>query len=129
MNRKFLIAAAASGILCVGFGAFGAHGLKLLLPPEQLSVFETGVRYQFYHTIALLAVSVLLLKNENNLLKWAGYAFITGIIFFSGSLYLLATRSLFGAEMTWLGPITPVGGLFFILGWLMILLYALKNKS
>lgn len=129
MSRKFLIAASISGILSVGLGAFGAHRLKLLLPPEQLSVFETGVRYQLYHTMALLVVSVLLLKNENNWLKRAGYAFITGIIFFSGSLYLLATRSLFGAEMTWLGPITPVGGLFFIIGWLMILLYALKNKS
>ncbi|MFI5219366.1 MAG: DUF423 domain-containing protein [Bacteroidia bacterium] len=129
MPRKFLIVAAISGFICVALGAFGAHTLKRLIIPEQLAAFETGVRYQFYHTIVLIVVSVLIsTKGDNIFLKRAGYFFITGIIFFSGSLYFLSTQNILHANMNWLGPFTPIGGLFFIIGWLMIVIYAVKNK-
>lgn len=129
MHRKFLIIGAISGFICVALGAFGAHTLKKLIAADQLSAFETGVRYQFYHTIVLLVVSVLLfVKGDNIFLKRAGYFFITGIIFFSGSLYFLSTQVILNANMSWLGPVTPLGGLFFMTGWLMILIYAVKNK-
>lgn len=130
MKRKFLIVSSASGLLCVVLGAFGAHGLKALIAAEQLAAYETAVRYQFFHTFALMAVSLLLTKEvpPDAGLKRAGYAFIIGIILFCGSLYLLSTRSLIGIEMRWLGPVTPIGGGFFIIGWLMLFIYALKNK-
>jgi uncharacterized membrane protein YgdD (TMEM256/DUF423 family) len=127
MQKKLLIIASLSGFMCVLLGAFGAHKLKELLPPDQLSVFETAGRYQFLHTFALLAVAILISNNENKFLKRSAYAFITGIILFSGSLYLLSTRSLLGAEMMWLGPVTPLGGLFFMIGWLMLFLFAVKK--
>ena len=129
MQKKILVISSLSGFLCVVLGAFGAHKLKELLPPDQLSVFETAVRYQFYHTFALIAVAILIADDENKFLKRAAYAFITGIILFSGSLYLLSTRSLMGLEMNWLGPVTPLGGLFFIIGWLMLFLFAVKKNN
>ena len=129
MQKKLLIFASLSGFLCVLLGAFGAHKLKELLPPDQLSVFETAVRYQFYHTFALIAVAILISNNENIFLKRAAYSFITGIILFSGSLYLLSTRSLLGAEMHWLGPVTPLGGLFFMMGWIFLLIFAIKKSN
>ena len=130
MHRKFLIFSAISGFICVMLGAFGAHTLKKHISPELLSAFETGVRYQFYHTIALLVISVLiLLKGENSFLKRSGYFFLAGIILFSGSLYFLSVRNLTGFELTWLGPITPLGGLCFLLGWLVLLMYAIKIKT
>ena len=129
MQKKILVISSISGLLCVVLGAFGAHKLKELLPPDQLAVFETAVRYQFLHTFALIAVAILIYDHENKFLKRAAYAFITGIILFSGSLYLLSTRSLIGAEMNWLGPITPLGGLFFMIGWLMLLLFAVKKNN
>jgi uncharacterized membrane protein YgdD (TMEM256/DUF423 family) len=129
MQKKLLIIASLSGFMCVLLGAFGAHKLKELLPPDQLSVFETAVRYQFLHTFALLAVAILISNNQNIFLKRSAYAFITGIILFSGSLYLLSTRSLLGVEMMWLGPVTPLGGLFFMIGWLMLFLFAVKKTN
>jgi uncharacterized membrane protein YgdD (TMEM256/DUF423 family) len=129
MQKKILVISSISGFLCVLMGAFGAHKLKAVLPADQLTVFETAVRYQFLHTFALLAVAILLSNGENKFLKKAAYAFITGIILFSGSLYLLSIRSLLGAEMRWLGPVTPLGGLFFMTGWLMLFLFALKKNN
>ncbi|MEP7169796.1 MAG: DUF423 domain-containing protein [Bacteroidota bacterium] len=129
MQKKILIVSSLSGFLCVMLGAFGAHQLKALLPADQLSVFETAVRYQFYHTFALLAVAILISNGQNILLKRAAYSFIIGIILFSGSLYLLSIRSLLGAEMKWLGPVTPIGGLFFMIGWLLLFLFAFKKNN
>jgi len=129
MQKKILIISSLSGFLCVLLGAFGAHKLKELLQPEQLSVFETAVRYQFYHTFALLAVAILLTNGNDLFLKRAAYSFFTGIILFSGSLYLLSIRNLIGADMKWLGPITPLGGLFFMMGWLMLFLFAIKKNN
>jgi len=128
MFRKFLIIASLSGFICVALGAFGAHSLKLALEPYQLTAFETGMRYQFYHTLALLAVAMLIsVKGENVLLKYSGYFFTAGIIFFSGSLYFLSTQEILKANLMWLGPITPLGGLCFMIGWLLMVVYAVKS--
>lgn len=112
-----LLAAAA-----VMLGAFGAHGLKAKLTPDQLQVFETGVKYQFYHALGLFLLGLLLPQHSSNpLLVYAGYAFMVGILLFSGSLYLLANKTLLGIEgWRWLGPVTPLGGLSFIVGWLLL---------
>ncbi len=109
--------------IAVGLGAFGAHGLKALLKAPQLQTFEIGVRYQFYHAFALLFTGLLVNKYPSKLMNLAGFLFVLGIICFSGSLYLLATHSIIGLNnYQWLGPITPIGGTFFIIGWLFLLL-------
>ena len=109
------------GALAVVLGAFGAHGLKNILPIDKLATFKTGVTYHFYHTISLLFVAIVVKMNPTKWFRWASLCFIIGIILFSGSLYLLATRDVIGlSTYKWLGPITPIGGVFFILGWLAL---------
>lgn len=113
MAQIFLLTASISGALAVCLGAFAAHGLKARLSTELLSAFRTGVDYQFYHTFALLAVALLIKHiGPSALLTAAGWLFLLGILLFSGSLYAMA---LGGPK--WLGPITPLGGLCFIAGW------------
>lgn len=119
--KKTLIIAAISGMLAVMLGAFGAHGLKKIISPEMLEVYKTGVQYQFYHTIALLAVGILMSFNQSKALKWSANLFMTGIILFSGSLYVLAI-----SEITVLGAITPLGGIAFIGGWVLLAIHAIK---
>ena len=122
-QRNTLIIAGISGACCVALGAMGAHALKERIPPENLQTFETAVRYQFYHTIALILVSILAEKIESKFLNYCSALFIAGIILFSFSLYFLALRPLMGIgneEMRWIGAITPFGGLSFILAWLML---------
>lgn len=115
-NRTTLAVAFAFGFLAVAIGAFGAHGLKPHMSEYQQSIFETASRYHFYHSIALLALAWLPAKNT---VKYITLFFIIGIILFSGSLYLLATKDLLNiAHWKFLGPITPIGGLFFLAGWL-----------
>ena len=110
--------AALLGALTVAIGAFGAHGLKPKLDAYQLSIFEKGVQYQFYHTLALLAVGLLLQQQPENVwLQRSGWAFIAGIVCFSGSLYLLACRDLLPFSVSWAGPITPRRGVGCIVGW------------
>ena len=108
------------GALAVVIGAFGAHMLSDKIPPEQLANFKTGVLYHFVHTLAALAICMAPPKYHSRLVKLSVIFFLVGILFFSGSLYLLATRSLTGLSATWLGPLTPLGGLFFIAGWIGI---------
>ena len=108
----FLLIAALSGLIAVALGAFGAHGLKGYLAPYLMDVYQTGVQYQFYHTLALLVVAVLALRAPVRALSVAGWCFTLGIVLFSGSLYLLA---LSGTH--WLGAVTPIGGLAFLVGW------------
>jgi len=112
--------------IAVVLGAFGAHALKALLPLDRLQIFETGVRYQFMHALALIILSLSMAnakKQEHTTIatKWmkrAATAFTIGIILFSGSLYLLSTNSILPISIgNWMGPITPIGGLFFISGW------------
>lgn len=125
MAKHFLLLAGLSGLLAVILGAFGAHGLKGKVTPELLSAFQTGVQYQFYHALALLAVALLLLRlPELPLLHWAGWMFVAGILLFSGSLYALT----FGGPR-WLGPVTPLGGLCFMAGWVLLLLSAWRMPS
>ena len=130
MQKTILFSASVFGALAVIIGAFGAHALKEKLGPDQLQVFETGVKYQFYHALALLMVGILFGKIENSNLNYAGIFFILGIVFFSGSLYLLSTLSITGLDgiKKILGPITPLGGLFFILGWISLCVGVLKSK-
>jgi len=115
--------ACASGALAVILGAFGAHALKSKLSPEALASFETGVRYQFIHVLAIFVAVWLHDRTSMNTPLIAGWLFAAGIALFSGSIYLLATRSLLGIDSwRWLGPITPLGGLCFIAGWVVLLI-------
>lgn len=123
MHKKFIAIAALLGALSVGLGAFGAHGLKKILDANQLATFETAVRYQFYHTLALLAVGILFQQYANNRVLWAGRFFLIGILVFSGSLYLLCLLP----QFSWLGAITPIGGASFIVGWLCLLAGVMKK--
>lgn len=132
MHKGFLKTAAIFGALSVILGAFAAHSLKKELSSDELSMFETGVRYQFYHVFALLAVGILYKEFPAKLLRWAGSLFIAGIILFSGSLYFLAIfldrvePNMFSIH--WMFFITPLGGLCFISGWLILLLSLLKKN-
>jgi uncharacterized membrane protein YgdD (TMEM256/DUF423 family) len=120
MHKGFLKTAAITGALSVILGAFAAHGLKQILPADMLQVFETAVRYQFYHVFALLAVSILYKEYPGKLMKWAGALFISGMILFCGSLYLLCFVKYQELPLNWIGAITPLGGASFIGGWLLV---------
>ena len=124
MRKGLLILASLSGLLAVGLGAFGAHGLKKVASPELVDIFNLGVQYQFYHTFALIAVALAGCWIKSKALNWAAYFFIAGIFFFSGSLYAYA---LLGAK--WTGPITPIGGFCFMIGWLLIAIAAVRNTE
>ena len=133
MQTKSYLIVGISGAMAVGLGALGAHALKAqletgLISLNELNAFDTASKYQLFHTLAMLAVLLVKDGAENKRLQWAFQLFLLGIIFFSGSLYLLSTRHLLGAE--WLrvmGPITPLGGLFFMAGWLMLGFSMFKN--
>ncbi len=116
MQKHFLLVAAILGFLGVAFGAFGAHALRNRLSPEMLSVFEIGVRYQMYHALGLIAVAWATTRWPEANLNAAGWAFIVGIVVFSGSLYLLSAT-----DIRWLGAITPIGGLAFLTGWAILI--------
>lgn len=111
-KNHFLLIGSLSGMLAVILGAFGAHGLEQLVDAKMLQRFHTGVEYQFYHALALLVISVLYKNIRNKYIVFAGYAFLLGMILFSGSLYLYVLTGIKGIAM-----ITPIGGLSFIIGW------------
>ncbi|WP_126249091.1 DUF423 domain-containing protein [Chitinophaga rhizosphaerae] len=128
MHKSFLVWAAALGALSVVLGAFGAHKLKELVPPETVSTFQTGVTYQFYHVFALLAVGILYAHAPSPQLVWAGRLFLGGILLFSGSLYVLTMlKATETVGLRGIGAITPVGGLLFIAGWICLLVGVLKK--
>lgn len=128
MHKTFLIWAALLGALAVILGAFGAHKLKELVPPETVGTFQTGVTYQFYHVFALLAVGILYAHVPGPQLVWAGRLFLIGILLFSGSLYVLTLlKATETVGLRGIGAITPIGGLAFIGGWVMLLLGILKK--
>ena len=119
MDRTFLLVGALAGFTGVTLGAFGAHALRGRLSPEMLVVFETGVRYQMYHAVAIIATGLIAARMGGRLVVAAGWLFTTGIVLFSGSLYLLAFTG-----VTILGAITPLGGVAFLLGWACLALAA-----
>jgi uncharacterized membrane protein YgdD (TMEM256/DUF423 family) len=128
VQKVFLIYAALGGLTAVTLGAFGAHGLKPLLTPDQLSMWEKGVQYQIYHALAIFMCYLYLRKDTSALIKNAAICFGLGIICFSGSLYLLSTRELTGIPTIIIGPVTPIGGFLFITGWGLILVQAFKSN-
>jgi len=128
MYKPALIAGALFAALAVIFGAFGAHALKAILPTDQLMVFETGVRYQFYHSFALLITGILYASFPFKPVRLASSFFITGIVLFSGSLYAMTLLSTSGTSLGPIGIVTPIGGLFFIAGWILLFLGIIKKK-
>jgi uncharacterized membrane protein YgdD (TMEM256/DUF423 family) len=128
MHIKFLQTAAFLGALSVILGAFGAHGLKKLIDDHTLNIYETAVRYQFYHVFALALVGILYKEYSGKLLYFAGIFFIIGIGLFSGSLYILTYKVAANSDgFNWVGPVTPIGGMFFIIGWICLAL-GLRKK-
>ena len=127
MDKKILLTAAILGITAIILGAFGAHALKKVLTETQLQSFEIGVRYQMYHAFFLLFIGIFTFLNEKErlIIFWLT---LTGVLFFSGSIYLLATNGITNLKTKWLGPITPIGGLLLILSW-GYLFYAILTKK
>ena len=129
MRKTFLRIGSLFALVAVALGAFGAHTLKEVIAPEQLQSFEIGVRYQFLHAISLFALGTLFYYRKTKLMVVAGYLFIAGMIFFSGSLYLLALQEIFNFSSAILGPITPIGGLCFIVGWGLLFISTYQDNE
>jgi uncharacterized membrane protein YgdD (TMEM256/DUF423 family) len=133
-NLRQLAVTGILGAVAVALGALGAHALKNQLPggritPDQLNGFDTAVRYHMYHTLAMLLMVILQNHISSNFFRYAYRFFLWGIILFSGSLYLLCTRGLLGMEfLRFLGPVTPVGGLLFVAGWLCVCVPAFNKR-
>lgn len=128
MNKTILVIASLFGLLSIAFGAFGAHSLKALISVESLLTFETGIRYQMYHALVLLFVgSTTLIQQKTK--KIIFYLIVFGVVFFSGSIYGLATNNLTSFDFKTLGFITPIGGLLLIASWILLLINFIKMKS
>jgi len=124
----FLIIGTVLAGLAVALGAFGAHGLKKIVDADTVAIYQTGVQYQMYHALALLAVGMLAERFQNGIINYAGFLFIAGIVFFSGSLYLIASLKAMNKEIsTGVGIMTPIGGMLFIFGWILLLFALLKK--
>ena len=115
MDRFFFLSGAIAAFIAVALGAFGAHSRRTKRSPDMLNIFEVGVRYQMYHALGLIAVAWAMTRWPEANLNAAGWAFIVGIVVFSGSLYLLSAT-----DIRWLGAITPIGGLAFLIGWAIL---------
>ncbi len=131
MEKRSLILGSLSLFLAVAFGAFGAHGLKSQVGPEAVAQWKTGVEYQFYHGLGLLLLAALGGRLPHKKLRLISTLFLGGIVLFSGSIYLLATREVFGTQglTPILGPITPIGGLLFMAGWAVLFITALRTAD
>ena len=130
MNKTYLITASLLGALAVALGAFGAHGLRRIVDADSVATFQTGVQYQVYHTFALLAAAILYERFPNKWMKWAGTCFIIGIVLFSGSLYALTLlKAADQVGLKGIGIITPIGGIFFIAGWLFLFAGLMKGSQ
>lgn len=128
MNKTILVIASLFGLLSIAFGAFGAHSLKAIISAESLQTFETGIRYQMYHALVLLFVgSTTLIQQKTK--KIIFYLIVFGVVFFSGSIYGLATNNLTSFDFKTLGFITPIGGLLLIASWILLLINFIKMKS
>jgi uncharacterized membrane protein YgdD (TMEM256/DUF423 family) len=126
-HKKIVISASVLAAVAITLGAFGAHGLKQLISVESLAIFETGVTYQMYHALALLALGLNAVVPSKTI-RVVFRFFVFGILFFSGSLYFLALKSIMPFSVSFLGPVTPVGGLLLILGWARLIYGVLKKK-
>ena len=128
MNRNSVLLGAILIVVGIIFGAFGAHALKEVLNSDQLASFETGVRYQMYHGLALLILGFNAEKFQSSL-KVVTIFMLVGVVFFSGSIYLLAMQSVMDANLRFLGPVTPIGGLLLIVSWGLLIVKIITNKS
>jgi uncharacterized membrane protein YgdD (TMEM256/DUF423 family) len=129
MHKGFLKTAAILAALSVGLGAFAAHALKGMVSDNAVNTFDTGVRYQFYHVFALFIVALVYKDFPFKTVKYAGQLFIAGIILFSGSLYMLAfLQAAVLPNYRWVGAITPIGGLAFICGWILVFVSFFKKN-
>ena len=122
MERVFFGLGSISGFIAVALGAFAAHGLKSRVAPDMLAVFETAVRYQMYHALALLAVAWAAQRWPGALTQWAGWLFVAGILIFAGSLYVLVLTG-----PRWMGAVTPIGGVALIAGWACLVVAAMRS--
>jgi len=122
---------ATLGGLGVALGAFGAHGLQKITADEKIiHGYQTGVQYQMYHALALMAIAIIYFQFKGSLIKWAAILFITGIVLFSGSLYFITILKVQENDaVKFVGPVTPIGGILFIAGWLAILIASLKKNN
>ncbi|WP_299578169.1 DUF423 domain-containing protein [uncultured Sunxiuqinia sp.] len=115
MSKTILLTGAGFLVIAVILGAFGAHGLKDKMSPNMMQIYKTGVEYHFYHALGLLLVGALAMQMPSSLINWSAICLIIGILIFSGSLYILTISGI-----KWLGAITPIGGLSFIAGWILL---------
>ncbi len=122
MNTKWLAIAAINGFLAVAAGAFGAHALKGTLDADAMNAYDVGVRYQMYHALALLAVASVCHARPSRAIRAAGICMLIGIVLFTGSLYGLTLLN-----WRWLGPVTPIGGVFLLVGWLLLAVGGARN--
>ncbi|WP_428414192.1 DUF423 domain-containing protein [Legionella sp.] len=120
--KRFIAAGAIFALLATILGAFATHGLQGKFSVDQMKIFQTGIFYQFVHSLSLVMMGLLLLHANLKCVRWAGYLFIAGILFFSGSLYLLCI-----VKIKPLGIITPIGGICFIMGWLSLAVGIYRN--
>ena len=127
MNKKIILTALIFGILSIVLGAFGAHALKKSLTLESLISFETGVKYLMYHALFLLFVGTSTFISETDK-KIPYYLTGIGVMFFSGSLFLLTTSAATGIDFKFLGPVTPIGGLLLIMAWIWLFIKIMKKK-
>lgn len=126
MKQLVLIIGAIYGAVSVILGAFGAHAFKKILSPDKLASFETGVKYQMYHALLLVMIGMYF-SFQTSLEKSAGWSVIIGAFLFSVSIYFLSFAETWGVNLKWLGPITPLGGLLMIVGWVLLIFCFLKR--
>ena len=123
ISRTFIVLGATGGLLSVALGAFGAHSIKHWMPTDLMTVYQTAVSYQMYHSLALLIIGLIYHHHDNKLINSAGWLMFSGMFIFSGSLYFLSLSGI-----RWLGAITPIGGSLLILSWLLLIFGVLKKQ-
>ena len=126
ISRNTLVLGCVLAALAVLLGAFAAHGLKNYVSTDQIQTFQTGVRYQFYHAFGLICLGLISLHTGTDHFKWSIISISLGVLFFSGSLYVIATTPIHQISTKLLGPITPIGGLFMIGGWILAIYQLLR---
>lgn len=130
MRKRFIRIGGIVLMLAVIFGAFGAHGLKQYLSSDDIATYETGVEYQFYHGFGILIVALLIHYRKTSFLNYAAWAFLAGIIMFSGSLYFFTAAKVLNMEApSWVGLITPLGGTLLIIGWICLIIATFQETE